>query len=80
MRELDFIAVKIQPSYYTRSGGSEIRELNVTVRYNGMEFNTRENLWHSDAISVLDYCFDRAKNSIKEHIEGGTPKGPDLEG
>jgi len=71
MRELRFIEVKIEPSYQTSVGGSEIRQLNVTVKYNGMEFHTRENLWHSDAISVLDYCFDRAKNSIKEHIEGG---------
>ena len=68
MRELEYIEVRIEPSYSTTCGGGVIGTMNIRVRYNGTYLNVIENMWHSDSISVLDYCFDRAKIAIKEHI------------
>jgi hypothetical protein len=75
MRELDFIEAKIEPSYGVSYGGGAIKRLHITVKYNGKEYHATENLWHSDAISVLDHCFNRAKQTIKEYIEAANKEG-----
>jgi len=67
MRGLDCIEVKISPSYHVAGSGIE-GQLNITVKYNGEEYHNVENLWLSDAISVLDYCFDRSKHIIHAMI------------
>jgi hypothetical protein len=67
MRELKNIEVKIEPYYYASPGSINL-QLRIDVRFNGKEYHVTEALWNSDAISVLDYCFDRAKRTINNMI------------
>lgn len=69
MRELRYLELRLEPSYFIKPNGEEIRELRIDMKYNGNEYHRVENLWQSDAISVLDYCFDRAKRCMHEAIK-----------
>lgn len=69
MRELRYIEVRVEPSYRAMPSGVEDRQLSVRVSFGGKEYHDTEIMWNSDAISVLDYCFDRAKRSIKDLID-----------
>ncbi len=68
MRELQYIEVKVEPSYRAVPGGVQ-QALTVNVKFNGREYRNTEEMWPSDAVSVLDFCFDRAIRSIKQMIE-----------
>ncbi len=69
MRELEFIEVVIKPSYCITRDNRPQAVLRIDVKYKGEIFNAVEELWHSDAVSVLDFCFDRAKRCITETIK-----------
>lgn len=69
MRELGYIEVKIEPSYRATERGIEDRQISVTVRFKGKEYHDTEVMWNSDAISVVDYCFDRARRAIKDMLD-----------
>jgi hypothetical protein len=66
MRELECLEVKIVPSYY---GTLQINTLQIDTIYNGKKYSHEEDMYQSDAISVLDYCFERARYAITEAIK-----------
>lgn len=68
-KELAFIEVKIEPAYYANYGKVDEQELHVKVKFRGQEYHHIEQLRQSDAVSVLDYCFDRAKYHINAMIK-----------
>jgi len=69
MNELRRIEVRIEPAYLVNYAKQDESQLHITVVYGGREYNHIELLWNSDAISVLDYCFDKAIRYIKEAIK-----------
>jgi ribosome biogenesis SPOUT family RNA methylase Rps3 len=69
MKELGYIEVKLEPSYRATQSGVEDRQLRVKVKYKGIEHSATEMLWNSDAVSVLDYCFERSRRIIHDLID-----------
>jgi len=66
--ELDSIEVRIEPQYCYPGR----KQLNVTVKYKGKEYHNVEELHNSDAMSVLDYCFERTRRIINDMIKEET--------
>lgn len=64
MKELEMLEVKIKPGY---SYGEPM--LSIRIRYKGEECVHEEVMRHPDTLSVLDYCFERARQQIKDIIE-----------
>ena len=75
MKELRYIKVKIEPAYLVNYAKQDESQLRITVVYDGREYNHVEILWNSDAVSVLDYCFDKAIRYIKEAIKETAQEG-----
>ena len=78
MKEISRIEVIIEPAYLINYGKQDESQLRIKVRYGGKEYHQVEHLWNSDAISVLDYCLDRAITYIREAIKNTerTPHDP----
>ena len=73
MRELRYIEVKVEPAYRAMPSGVEDRQLSVKVFFGGMVYQDTVIMMNSDAISVLDYCFERARRAVKDRIERDNP-------
>lgn len=69
MRELECLKIELTPAYFLTPRGAENGELRITINYKGEERHFVEKLWASDAMSVVDYVWDRAKHYLDESLK-----------